>query len=1507
MRVSSFKPQHRQAPPRSATPPRPVWEPLSPIIRPHQAPTANPAGGSIIDLTLNSNGLASVSQHIPHQNTHPRAQLQRDTAVSTYETSPRSAPLPPRGDAYSPALGSPIETLADVAMSSLHASPTYVDSARRSAQLPASPTAFAHPPGHRAPKHAYALDGNYPYSERPAKRVRSDYFSPQHGQQYSRPATSHIPNWSYNVEQMVDNGHRMYQDAAPPVQYSDENSLKRLSDAQLLMDFAVAASSSTPRRASTIKRWSVSHQEALNPHTQQLQVEPGNLYLGASLVSPRSHHHVQPADTKHTLAVLPTASEAQPDKVSTQTETPPDDFISTKAPSIVNELNATADPKPKKQQGWPKGKPRGPRNSAPVAKKKRSNAKSKPASSTTVPDSAKQLQSPQSLPAEQHDAPIAEAPTASAPFPPSHEPEPQARRYSFADATRISSFQNLSRPFARASSVPLGSGTFTAPHYIVPPSENLVEPVTICASCGSSDSETMIGDGEQWIRCDGCKEWHHYGCAGFQSEREVRDVDKFYCERCRPNYGETTKVRKSTRAHTAVDYAGLNEGILKTSDDNPEHHYIAAFKNGDIEFTPETFARLPPELVSADFLEKTNGFKEPILIPAALNPRPNYPGRGYPDEDSTTIKTDANAETSCTFEMVPDDGQDKLDMVIPEGLTVRRVSELYGPQERVPVIDVKAQEGEDKRWTMAKWADYYEQQGEKPVRNVISLEVSRSRLGRLIRRPKAVRDMDLQDAVWRDDDKKAPPAVQFYCLMSVADCYTDFHIDFGGSSVYYHIVKGKKVFFFIPPTKQNLKKYEDWCLSPKQGHEWLGHQVKECYRVDLYPGDTMLIPSGWIHAVWTPEDSLVIGGNFLTRLHYGMQIKVLEIEKNTKVAMKFRYPFFQKLMWLALIRYLEEDPLPPQVEQLLLSGGQFQRDVPPYCETDKFGHNSRLGPDNYHRRYYPKAELEGLSDLGNYVWRTVLISLGRIEGISDKIRKSVTSSIPKGFGEPLVLAKRFAAWIAWKRGNEYLPQWAHSDAVLPDAAEVNSEKKLSAAEVKRMEKHAMGEGLRANSERQSARTRTSDTTCTNGVGSQSPVLVTPPPPPPPLPMFTGFLQKTDPSRPQTTPKTSQLGPKRIACDACRKRRIRCKHKDEIFDPTKPAGLVGGLHTIDLSGSLGLSVKRRYSDFGASGQQASPADKNLSNGGPLLADANGDPYALKSGRVKACADCRKSKRRCIHDEYGNVDPVKANEIPIPRGAAAKKRRISEEDPTIIQRKPNKAATIGNTAHTPLHHRNSSSGEFGVGSTAELQDLAFSAQQALDQVPDDDAMPIDPALQSYNHENDLSIMDTSPQALHRDAVMFSVENLPNEILEGVEEASLNMRPGLSMESLSPGAGTNGFHGAANDFAGSHTSSHANLNGVLFPPQTPNGQRSTFAGSSGRKTSQTPYFSNRKSNTPKTPSSRRRDSKESIKLEPRSEPKVRAASSAFTNNEEDTASLALALQLQMEEHGLRRRSMI
>ncbi|CAN0281934.1 unnamed protein product, partial [Ectocarpus sp. 8 AP-2014] len=66
------------------------------------------------------------------------------------------------------------------------------------------------------------------------------------------------------------------------------------------------------------------------------------------------------------------------------------------------------------------------------------------------------------------------------------------------------------------------------------------------------------------------------------------------------------------------------------------------------------------------------------------------------------------------------------------------------------------------------------------------------------------------------------PQVQYYCLMSQGGSYTDFHVDFGGTSVWYHILRGKKEFLLIRPTKKNLELYEGWIRSPTQSQVFFG-------------------------------------------------------------------------------------------------------------------------------------------------------------------------------------------------------------------------------------------------------------------------------------------------------------------------------------------------------------------------------------------------------------------------------------------------------------------------------------------------------------------------------------------------------------------------------------------------------------------------------------------------------------------------------------------------------------
>jgi F-box and leucine-rich repeat protein 10/11 len=774
-----------------------------------------------------------------------------------------------------------------------------------------------------------------------------------------------------------------------------------------------------------------------------------------------------------------------------------------------------------------------------------------------------------------------------------------------------------------------------------------VQPTTQapCAKCNSVQVNVGIEDQDgltSWIGCNGCQRWFHIACAGFTDSKEVRTVDKYICPDCEPVHGKTTYVRKSSRARTAIDYAGLNQGMIQSSEETPEHHWLKPIKEGKIKFQADDFARVRPELLTVDYLEKTDGMKRPLLIPACWNHQfgkkpvvsevsgdekePELP-EAMVDAEGNEVKTMPATSDVDLQQEVFDYGQDLLDMVMPENLTVRRVAELHGLDMPLDVIDVKSQQTAQK-WNLKRWADYYESAGDKTIRNVISLEVSQSKLGRLLQRPKLVRDLDLQDAVWPPD--QPAKAVQFYCLMSVADCYTDFHIDFGGSSVYYHILKGKKTFFFIPPEEKHLKKYEQWNNSPLQNQTFLGDVTGDCSRVDLSEGDTMLIPSGWIHAVWTPENSLVIGGNFLTRMSYEMQLKVNKIEIDTKTPQKFRYPFFQKVYWYAAIRYLEDDPVPEDVLDNFKDDPDhvFLRANPIWHEFGDLASDVEPGDPSYNARFYSRMEVEGWPALRDYLYRTALVFADmEVEGVPESKKPAIKKSVPKGHGDPMDLIRDFGIWVAWKTGCITAPEWVRADT--PSAADL----------ARKAEKQKKADVVRTPGERMSSRVQS------QLEHARAEVVNTP------IKYQSSVEPEADqdpPKKARKGPKTSGLGPQRFACDACRKRRIRCRHREgEALAPTTDTGRQRTYSSISVD--IPRPVPSQMS-AGFDGHASPPRGLNSevtsvsnvtsaisalegtngSNTQPLpvqmqLPDlmAAGTP-SNKKGRSKACDECRKSK-------------------------------------------------------------------------------------------------------------------------------------------------------------------------------------------------------------------------------------------------------------------------------------------
>ncbi|KAK9334094.1 hypothetical protein V1520DRAFT_330263 [Lipomyces starkeyi] len=490
--------------------------------------------------------------------------------------------------------------------------------------------------------------------------------------------------------------------------------------------------------------------------------------------------------------------------------------------------------------------------------------------------------------------------------------------------------------------------------------------------CSLCTPETSPQGKVDWIECSVCQQWFHYACVGLSS-KEAKNVDEFHCPNCAMTHGPSTLLRKSKRKHAAVDYVALHEGESVTTD---EHPYCQIIQNR--EFHKDDFQRINGYELTREFAEM-GGVSQPVVIPK--------------------------------------DRKDGLDLKIPGSLTVRDVANMIGGEAKVEVIDVPTQH-ESPNWDLQRWADYYEQPADQRdrVRNVISLEISNTKLGHVIQRPKFVRDMDLVQKVWLDElkDKGEWPKVSLYCLMSVKNAYTDFHIDFGGSSVFYHIVEGSKVFLFAPPTPTNLSKYEHWCLSSDQSKIFFGDLIKECHKVQLTKGDTMIIPSGWIHAVYTPVDSLVIGGNFLTARDISMEIQIAKIEKKTKVPRKFRFPLFSKVLWLAANDYMER-----------------QRKEPDF----RIDHH----------------ELQGLIDLASYLHEEALIATGQSKSATAFEVKAAKGSIPGSLKDAVRFAKSFANWVT-SVANVPAFKWAE---VTDDDLEDSNGKEVSTLKISKKRKRSV--------------------------------------------------------------------------------------------------------------------------------------------------------------------------------------------------------------------------------------------------------------------------------------------------------------------------------------------------------------------------------------------------------------------------------------------------------------------
>ncbi|XP_026182522.1 lysine-specific demethylase 7A [Mastacembelus armatus] len=372
------------------------------------------------------------------------------------------------------------------------------------------------------------------------------------------------------------------------------------------------------------------------------------------------------------------------------------------------------------------------------------------------------------------------------------------------------------------------------------------------------------------IECDICKDWFHGSCVQVEEHLAV-DIDVYHCPNCNPVHGPSLmKKRNNWHRH---DYTEPDDGSKPVQAGTPV--FVKELQNRTFASADEILLRMKGEHVTPRYLER-HGFNYPIMIT-------EMEGLGL-----------------------------KLP---PSTFSVKDVEQYVGGDKIVDVIDVARQA--DSKMKLSEFIKYFTKLHRPKVLNLISLEFSDTKMSEFVEVPDVAQKMSWVENYWPDDSFFPKPFVQKYCLMGVKDSYTDFHIDFGGTSVWYHVLWGEKIFYLIKPTSANLALYEAWSSSPNQSEVFFGDKVDKCYKCVIPQGTTLLIPTGWIHAVLTSQDCMAFGGNFLHNLNIDMQLRCYEMERRLKTPDLFKFPYFEAICWyvaknlLELLKELREDNCPP--------------------------------------------------------------------------------------------------------------------------------------------------------------------------------------------------------------------------------------------------------------------------------------------------------------------------------------------------------------------------------------------------------------------------------------------------------------------------------------------------------------------------------------------------------------------------------------------------------------------
>ncbi|KAI8872881.1 hypothetical protein GQ42DRAFT_118801, partial [Ramicandelaber brevisporus] len=242
-----------------------------------------------------------------------------------------------------------------------------------------------------------------------------------------------------------------------------------------------------------------------------------------------------------------------------------------------------------------------------------------------------------------------------------------------------------------------------------------------------------------------------------------------------------------------------------------------------------------------------------------------------------------------------------------DDVNIQSIADTVGHDVSVPVFDVGKQ-SVDGKWTLGRYEQYFESTDKSALVSArFSIRDTAMESIWDITPPSIVQQLSLTNSVW-PRSLPSPPRVDLYCLISPKDAFIDSHVDMSGSASYHHILSGSQIYYLVQPTPTNLRRYELWQQSsssssnPKQSSQKQSKFFSDVFgdsivKQQLSEGNTLIIPHGWIYAVLTTGDSIVINGNFMSSQDLGIQTRVADMEQRLRVPASDQFPRFSEHLW----------------------------------------------------------------------------------------------------------------------------------------------------------------------------------------------------------------------------------------------------------------------------------------------------------------------------------------------------------------------------------------------------------------------------------------------------------------------------------------------------------------------------------------------------------------------------------------------------------------------------------